>query len=114
MTNFDFPDVCLSESTDECVLTPPDLSLARERVHKLPEGFTKTMIQSLRMAFPDKFSNDEEAYMIFDAMKAVIATGLANGNKVHLEGLGEFAAKTEGGKKRVAFTAEECLNAVCK
>ncbi len=114
MTNFDFPDVCLSESTDECKITPPDLSAARERVHKIPEGFTKTMLQSLQMAFPDKFSNEEEAYMVFDAMKAVIATGLANGNKVHLDGLGEFSVQSDGGRKRVGFTPEECLNAVCK
>lgn len=114
MTNYDFPDVCLSESTDQCELTPPDLATTRERVHKLPEGFTKTMIQSLKMAFPDKFSSDEEAYMVYDAMKAVIATGLANGNAVHLDGFGEFKAQSDGGKKRVMFTAEECLNQVCK
>ena len=114
MTNYDFPDVCLSESTDECVITPPDLASTRERLHKLPEGFTKTMVKSMRMAFPDKFATDEEAYMVYDAMKAVIATGLANGNKVHLDGLGEFSVQSEGGRKRVAFTAEECLNAVCK
>lgn len=113
MTNFDFPDVCLSETNEQCSITPPDLSVARERVHKLPEGFTKTMIRSLQSAFPDKFSNEEEAYLVFDGMKAVIATGLANGNKVHLEGLGEFSTQKEGEKKRVVFQPEECLNKVC-
>ena len=114
MVNFDFPDVCLTESDEKCTLTPPDLSAARERVHKLPEGFTKTMVRSLQAAFPDKFSSDEEAYMVFDSMKAVIATGLANGNTVHLEGLGEFKTQKQGQRKRVVFEAEECLNNVCK
>ncbi|MCF8106151.1 MAG: HU family DNA-binding protein [Desulfohalobiaceae bacterium] len=113
MTNYDFPDVCLSQTDEECTLTPPDLSLARERVHKLPEGFTKTMIKSLRMAFPDKFKDDEDAYMVFDAMKAIIAMRLANGNAVHLEGFGEFKTQQQGNTKRVVFNPEECLNKIC-
>jgi nucleoid DNA-binding protein len=109
MVNFDYPDVCLSEANEQCTITPPDLEVTRERVHKLPEGFTKTLIQSLRMAFPDKFDSDEDAYMVFDAMKAVIGTGLANGRKVHLEGLGEFRTEKQDGKKTVVFVPEAAL-----
>jgi nucleoid DNA-binding protein len=110
MVNFDYPDVCLSGADEQCQLTPPDLDVLRERVHKLPEGFTKTMVRSLVMAFPDKFKSDEEAYMVYDAMKAVIGSGLANGRKVHLEGLGEFSTEKEAGKARVVFSPEASLN----
>jgi len=110
MVNFDYPDVCLSEADEQCQITPPDLDKLRERVHKLPEGFTKTLVKSLTMAFPDKFQSDEEAYMVYDAMKAVIGTGLANGRKVHLEGLGEFSTEKEAGKSKVVFIPEVSLN----
>jgi nucleoid DNA-binding protein len=109
MVNFDYPDVCLSEADEQCTITPPDLSVLRERVHKLPEGFTKTMVRSLTMAFPDKFSSEEEAYMVFDAMKAVIGTGLANGRQVHLEGLGEFRTEKQGTRRTIVFTPEASL-----
>ena len=114
MTNYDFPDVCLSQTDEECNLTPPDLSLARERVHKLPaEGFTKTMIKNLRMAFPEKFKSNEEDYMVFDGIKGILAMRLANGDKADLEGLGEFSTQKTNGGKRVVFTPEECLNQAC-
>ncbi|TVQ99723.1 MAG: hypothetical protein EA399_06200 [Desulfovibrionales bacterium] len=110
MTNFDYPDVCLSEADGQCKITPPDLDVLRERVHGLPEGFTKTMVRSLQAAFPDKLTAEEDAYMVYDAMKAVIGTTLANGSKAHLDGFGEFATVTEGGTKKVVFTPEAALN----
>lgn len=97
------------KSVEQCSLTRPDLSALRERVHKLPKGFTKTLARSLSMAFPDTLSSEVEAYMVSDAMKAVIGTGLANGRKVHLEGLGEFRTETQGGRRTVAFTPEASL-----
>ncbi len=112
MANLDYPDVCLSEVNQQCKVTPPDLEVTRERVHKLPEGMTKTLVNSLRMAFPDKFDSDEEAYMVFDAMKAVIAIGLHNRNPVDLEGLGEFRVEKEGGQARVVFYPSNALNQV--
>ncbi|WP_045219970.1 hypothetical protein [Desulfonatronum thioautotrophicum] len=110
MTNFDYPDVCLSEADGQCKITPPDLDVLRERVHGLPEGFTKTMVRSLQAAFPDKLTTEEDAYMVYDAMKAVIGTTLANGSKAHLDGFGEFTTVTEGGTKKVVFTPEAALN----
>jgi len=109
MTNFDYPDVCLSEADGSCKITPPDLDVLRERVHGLPEGFTKTMVRSLQMAFPDKFASEEDAYMVYDAMKAVIGTTLANGSKAHLDGFGEFFVTSEGGSKTIAFSPEASL-----
>ena len=109
MPNLDFPDVCLSETDYDCSITPPDLAATRERVHKLPEGMTKVLVKNLQMAFPDKLKSEEDAYMIFDAMKAVIATALHNKNPVHLEGLGEFQVEQQGGKPTVAFTPESAL-----
>lgn len=110
MVNIDYPDVCLSEADGQCQITPPDLSVVRERVHKLPEGFTKTMVRSLKTAFPDKLDSEEEAYMIFDAMKAIIVTGMTTGRTVHLEGFGEFKIEKEDGKKKVVFVPEASLN----
>lgn len=112
MTNLDFPEICFAVSDTECRLTPPDLEVVRERVHKLPTGYTKTLVRSLQAAFPDKLQSEEDAYMMFDAMKAVIATGLHNGDTVDLEGLGVFRQEKEDGKTKVAFYPYEKLHEI--
>jgi len=109
MVNIDFPDVCISTADENCQVTPPDLEAARERLHKLPEGYTKTLVMALKWAFPDKLQSEEEAYMVFDAMKAVIANGLKNKDLVHLEGLGEFRVEPREGVNQVVFTPERTL-----
>ena len=110
MPNMDYPGVCLACTDEDFALYFPDMDAARERVHMHPEGFTKTLIRSLKNAFPDKFDNEEEAYLVFDAMKAVIATGLDNGNIVHLEGLGEFHVEKSNGARTIAFIPESALH----
>ena len=113
MPNLDFPDICLSITTPACDITPADLSVARERVHNLPEGYTKTLVRNMKMAFPDKFQTEEEAYLVFDAVKSVIATGLHNGDAVDLEGLGVFRKeKDESGRPKVVFYPNEKLHEV--
>ena len=110
MPNMDYPGVCLACTDEKYALSVPDMDAARERVHMQPEGFTKTLIRSLKNAFPDKFDSEEEAYLVFDAMKAVIATGLDNGNTVHLEGLGEFHVEKSNGVRTIAFGPESALH----
>ena len=109
MTNIDIQEVCFSGIDNNCSITPPDIEVMRERVHKLPSGYTKTLVNSLKDAFPDKFKTEEEAYMIFDALKAVIARGINNGDSVDLEGLGVFKREQEGGKSKVAFYPQAAL-----
>lgn len=79
MPNMDYPGVCLACTDEQYFLSVPDMDAARERVHMQPEGFTKTLIRSLKDAFPDKFDSEEEAYLVFDALKAVIV--LSNGEQ---------------------------------
>jgi nucleoid DNA-binding protein len=110
MPNRDFPEICFAVSDEECRITPPDLDVVRERVHKLPSGYTKTLVRSLQAAFPDKLQSEEDAYMIFDAVKAVIANGLHNGDTVDLEGLGVFRQEKEGGQPKVVFYPNEKLH----
>jgi nucleoid DNA-binding protein len=113
MPNLDFPDICLAISDNQCNITPADLSAARERVHNLPTGYTKVLVKNMQMAFPDKFQSEEEAYLVFDAVKSVIATGLHNGDAVDLEGLGVFRReKDESGKPKVVFYPNEKLHNV--
>ena len=109
MTNIDIQEVCFSGIANDCSITPPDIATIRERVHKLPAGYTKTLVNSLKDAFPDKFQNEEDAYMVFDALKAVIARGIQNGDSVDLEGLGVFKREKEGGKSKVAFYPQDAL-----
>ncbi|MCF8105295.1 MAG: hypothetical protein K9K64_07430 [Desulfohalobiaceae bacterium] len=109
MTNIDSPEFCLSKADERCQLTPPDLEATRERLSKVPEGYTKTLVKALKWAFPDKFKSEEDAYMVFDAMKAVIANGLKNKDLVGLEGLGEFRVEPGPGVQQVVFTPERVL-----
>lgn len=114
MANQDFPGVCFAGCQDkDCKVTPMDTDAAKERVKKLPEGYTKTLVKSLAYAFPDKLSDESEAYMVFDAMKAVITNALKNSDIVVLEGLGEFRVDPDSGRKHVVFTPTiELENAV--
>ena len=109
MADFDYPGVCLTKIDKDRTIFPPDLDPTRERVNKLPEGYTKTIISGLRMAFPDKFDSDEEAYMAFDVMKAIIFNGLRNNDLVDVEGMGEFRLEPKDGKRHVVFTPEPAL-----
>jgi nucleoid DNA-binding protein len=109
MVNVDLSGFCFSCADEECNITPPDLDVARERVHSMPEGSTLTMLRAIQAAFPDKFSDTAEAYMIFDAMKAIIALKLKNRDVVNLEGIGEFKTEPENGRKKVIFTPERVL-----
>lgn len=109
MPNQDYPGVCLACVDEECKVTPPDISIARERVRKLPEGYTLTMVRSLQWAFPDKFSSLEEAYMAIDAMKAVIVNVLKIHGIVDLEGIGEWRTEPDNGRKKIVFTPERAL-----
>jgi len=68
-----------------------------------------SIIVFFRWAFPDKFESEEDAYMVFDAMKAVIANGLKNKDVVDLEGLGEFRVEPGQGIAKVVFTPERVL-----
>jgi len=113
MPNLDFPEVCFAVSDNECRITPPDLETVRERVHQLPTGYTKVLVKNMQMAFPDKLKSDEDAYLVFDAVKSVIATGLHNGDAVDLEGLGVFRKEEdESGKPKAVFYPNEKLHEV--
>lgn len=110
MANQDFPGVCFAGCQDkDCNVTPMDTDSAKERVKKLPEGYTKTLVKSLAYAFPDKLSDESDAYMVFDAMKAVITNVLKNGDVIELEGLGEFRVDPDDGRKHVVFTPTRAL-----
>ncbi len=110
MPNQDFPGVCFACCQDkDCNITPMDTDISVERVKALPEGYTKTLVKSLTHAFPDKFNDESEAYMVFDALKAVIANVLKNGDVMDLEGLGEFRVEPRDGRKHVIFTPERVL-----
>ena len=109
MPNMDYPGVCLACTDERYQVKVPDLDVARERVHMEPQGFTKTLVRSLKNAFPEKFDSEEEAYLVFDAMKAVLATGLSNGEHIHIDGIGEFHVTTDKGVHNVGFVPERAL-----
>ena len=109
------PEICLSTADEFCRVTPPEWSVVKERASRLPEGYSKTMVEEIQKAYPDKFGTMEEAYMVFDVVKAVIANGLKNMDVVDLEGLGEFRVEPgEGGIRQVVFTPEPGLNTAIK
>ncbi len=106
------PEICLTTADEYCRVKPPDRDKVVERVNKLPDGYSKTMVLELQRAYPDKFSTIEEAYMVFDVMKAVIANGLKNMDVVDIEGLGEMRVEPgEDGSRTVVFTPHPALNA---
>ena len=113
MANQDYPGVCMACTTDECEVVAPDVSSVRERVLYEPiTGYTKNVINNLTFAMPDIFKNVEDAYMAFDAIKAVIAMGLKNRDNVDLHGLGHFRVEKQDGKNVVTFEPDPALNTV--
>lgn len=62
------------------------------------------MIRSMTNAFPDKFSGPEEAFCVCDVFKSLITTGLDNGERVSIEGLGSLARDEQS--KKIVFTPE--------
>lgn len=107
MVNMDFPGVCMACVDEQCNVESADVDAARKRIHEHPlSGYTKTIVKNLQSTFPEKFSTEEEAYLTLDVMKAVIAMGLNNRDTVDIEGLGRFATREEGGKKKVVFMPE--------
>jgi nucleoid DNA-binding protein len=110
MVNLDYPGVCLSCVDERCHITPPDLSLSRERVHGLTTGYALEVVKTLKDTFPDKFSTLEEAYQVLDALKAMLVNGLKIHTAVDIEGIGTFRA-VPGGKAgySVAFDADPRL-----
>lgn len=112
MANQDYPGVCMACTTDECEVVAPDVSAVRERILYEPiTGYTKNVINNLTFAMPDLFKNVEDAYMAFDAIKAVIAMGLKNRDTVDLHGLGTFKVEKQGGQNVVVFEPDKALNA---
>jgi nucleoid DNA-binding protein len=109
MVNLDYPGVCLSCVDERCHVTPPDLSLARERVHGLTEGFALEVVNVLKDTFPDKFNTLEEAYQILDTLKAIVVNGLKIHTAVDLQGIGTFSAVRQDGGYTVAFDADPKL-----
>jgi nucleoid DNA-binding protein len=107
----DFPGVCMSCVDEQCNVVAPDLAAVRERVGKVPEGYTRTLLKNLQYAMPE-VDNDEKAYLIFDIFKATIANGLKNKDVVFLEGLGEFRTEPRDGRVSVVFTPEKVLDSV--
>lgn len=115
MANQDYPGVCMSCSTDECQVVAPDIEAVRERVKHDPiSGYTQNIVNNLTTAMSDKFSNEYEAYLAFDVVKAAIVMGLKNGQTIDLGGLGEFTVDTVNGEKTVTFKAAPSLKAVIK
>lgn len=109
MAETGYPWVCLSEVDEQKRVTLPDMKPVQEKLENLPEGYTKAIVTGLKRAFPEKFSSEEEAYMAFDVMKAMIFNGLRNGDLVDVEGLGEFRTEPRDGKKYVVYTPEPLL-----
>ena len=109
MVNLDYPGVCLSCVDERCHVTPPDLSLARERVHGLTEGFALEVVNTLKDTFPDKFNTPEEAYQILDTLKAMLVNGLKIHTAVDLQGIGTFRAVQQDGGYTIAFDADPKL-----
>ena len=113
MANQDYPGVCMACTTDECEVVAPDVAAVRERVLYEPiTGYTKNIINNLTTAMPDIFKNVEDAYMAFDAVKAVIAMGLKNRDNVVLHGLGKFRVDKQDEKNVVTFEPDQALNAI--
>jgi stringent starvation protein B len=112
MPNQDFPDVCLASMDKNCKLVTPDISAFRERIRDNPlTDYTLNVVNNLTFAMPDKFTNNEDAYMAFDAVKAVIAMGLKNKDNVTFHGLGKFEVQGTGADAKVVFTPDPALNA---
>lgn len=108
MPNQDYPGVCMACSTDECKIVAPDLDVVRKRVRDNPlTDYTLNVVNNMTTAMPDKFKDNDEAYMAFDVVKAVIAMGLKNKETVAFHGIGTF--KNEGGK--VTFVPDPILEA---
>ena len=106
MPNQDYPGVCMACTSEECKVVAPDVSAYVERVRDNPlTGYTVNLVNNLKFAMPDKFTNDVDAYMAVDVFKAVIAMGLKNKEAVDIHGLGTF--QLEGGK--VTFTPDPVL-----
>jgi len=104
------PEICFSTADEYCRVTPPGWEQVKERASRLPDGYSKTMVLELQRAYPDKFGTIEEAYMVFDVIKAVIANGLKNMDVVDIEGLGEMRVEPgEGGTRTVVFTPQPAL-----
>jgi hypothetical protein len=113
MANQDYPGVCMGCSTPDWQIVAPDVSSVRERMQYDPlTGYTKNVVNNLTFAMPDKFTNEEDAYMAFDTVKAVIAMGLKNKDHVDLHGLGEFRIESDGDGKKVVFVPDPALTAV--
>jgi nucleoid DNA-binding protein len=109
MVNLDYPGVCLSCVDDRCHVTPPDLSIARERVHGLTEGYALEVVKTLQETFPDKFNTPEEAYQVLDALKAMLVNGLKIHTAVDISGIGTFRAVNKDGRYTIAFDADPKL-----
>jgi nucleoid DNA-binding protein len=109
MVNLDYPGVCLSCVDERCHISPPDLSVARERVHGLTEGYALHVVNTLKETFPDKFSTPEEAYQVLDALKAILVNGLKIHTAVDLQGIGTFRASQQEGNYTVTFDADPKL-----
>ncbi|MFW6236061.1 MAG: hypothetical protein ACOC24_04680 [Desulfovibrionales bacterium] len=109
MVNLDYPGVCMACVDERCEVTPPDLNLSRERVHSLAEGFDLTLVHALKDTFSDKFSSPEEAYQVYDAMKAIIVNGLKIHSAVDLEGIGMFKSVRRDGPLTIDFEPDPKL-----
>lgn len=109
MAESKYSSVCLSEVDEQQRVNPANRQPVQERLENMPEGYTKAIISGLKMAFPDKLGTDEEAYLAFDVMKAMIFNGLRNGDVVDVEGLGELRVEPRDGKKQVVYTPDPNL-----
>lgn len=115
MANQDYPGVCMSCSTEDCQVVAPDIAAVRERVKHDPiTGYTKNIVNNLTTAMSDKFADNEEAYLVFDVMKAAIVMGLKNGQDVDLAGFGDFKVTNVGGQKTITFTPSASLEAAVR
>ena len=115
MANQDYPGVCLSCSTENCQVVAPDISAVRERVKADPlTDYTKNVVNNLTTAMSDKFTDEDEAYMAFDVIKAAIVMGLKNGQTIELGGLGVFEVDMVNGEKTITFRPDQNLKAAVR
>ncbi|GEM_PF-1861127 len=109
MVNLDYPGYCPT-CGEKCPLdknVAHDLDAVRTREHAAASGYTKTLANNLKDAFPDRIKTDEEAMMVLDVFETSLVNGLKNNNIISIQGLGTF--RPDKHLKTVVFTPDSAL-----
>ena len=89
MADLDYPGYCPT-CGEKCPIdknVAHDLDAVRTREHASASGYTKTLANNLKDAFPDRIKTDEEAMMVLDVFETALVNGLKNNNSINIQGL---------------------------